>query len=140
MALLDDGVDPEEDELGKFVSGRGFPKPSEAVDGSTQPESFQTAGPLKHGNRMAKLITIACPFVRLYVAKINAKVSVEANHHPSFDVSRAVEVGPIVPPLDPLLLTDMKCLPGHSVGNPRECRGNIHELECFASGKQSGNA
>lgn len=93
VALLDDGVDPEVDGLGKFMSGRGWPKPSEAAGGRTQPESFYTAGPMKHGNQMAKLITMACPFVRLYVAKINAGGSSETIHHPTFDVTRAIEVG-----------------------------------------------
>jgi hypothetical protein len=121
VALLDDGVDPECGELGKFMSGSGWPRPSEAPGKRKQPESFFSAGDMKHGNDMARLITTMCPFVSLYVAKINASAPTETVHHPTFGVAQATEVSS----------WNVRgfCLPrantvrsqGHLVGYPREC-------------------
>jgi hypothetical protein len=91
VALLDDGVDPEWDGLGKYISGQGWPAPSESVGERGPPPPFYSSGQMKHGNGMARLITMACPFVRIYVAKINSSDQNGA-YHPTFDVTQAIEV------------------------------------------------
>ncbi|KAI0140419.1 hypothetical protein GGR57DRAFT_509459 [Xylariaceae sp. FL1272] len=91
VALLDDGVDPEYDGLGKFMSGSGWPRPSEAPGKHKQPESFFSAGARKHGNNMAQLLVMICPFVSLYVAKINASGPTEPKHHPTFDIAQGTQ-------------------------------------------------
>lgn len=45
---------------------------------------------------MAWLITQACPFVKIYVAKVDA-VQNEHLPHPSFKTSEAVKVSSVVP-------------------------------------------
>ncbi|KAK1843361.1 intracellular serine protease [Colletotrichum chrysophilum] len=84
VALLDDGVDPESGS-GKFMSGWGWPRPSEPAG------AFYSSGERRHGNAMAKMITRACPFVRLYVAKLDAAETSEEPSHPTFEVAQATE-------------------------------------------------
>jgi len=84
LALIDDGVDPEWDgsgTLGSFLSGVGYPPDM---------PNWAVAGPRKHGNRMARLITDVCPFVSLYVAKIDSNTSREQKH-PTFDIGKATK-------------------------------------------------
>jgi hypothetical protein len=91
VALLDDGVDPSWENVGEFLSGSGWPWPSECTgDGGAQ-TPFYSSGPQQHGNRMAQLITHVCPFVDLYVAKIDSTVDDKLTH-PSFDIKQAIDV------------------------------------------------
>jgi hypothetical protein len=93
VALLDDGVDPEWENMGKFMSGQGWPQPSESAGNDGQSAPFYASGREQHGNRMAALITMVCPFVRLYVAKISPEAGAAAGVAQStFDVVDAIEV------------------------------------------------
>ncbi|KAI1424164.1 hypothetical protein F5Y12DRAFT_464007 [Xylaria sp. FL1777] len=93
IALLDDGVSPE-GFLGKFMSGVGWPIASEPKGDEAPSAPFYSTGQEKHGNRMARLITAACPFVRLDVAKMSALSGPGAGvPHPSFrfdDAGKAI--------------------------------------------------
>ncbi|KFA55647.1 hypothetical protein S40293_09301 [Stachybotrys chartarum IBT 40293] len=98
VALIDDGVDPEYENLGDFLHRCGWPPASKITygeDGSNEDLREQCFYPGKeqHGNKMAWLITQACPFVKLYVAKVDA-VQNEHLPHPSFKTSEAVKRAP----------------------------------------------
>lgn len=87
MALLDDTVDPDWDGLGKFMSGQGWPMPSESIIGRRWQTPFYASGRLKHGDYMARLITRACPFVQLFIAKIDTSATDATVARPVFYVS-----------------------------------------------------
>ena len=60
---------------------------------------------------MAWLITQACPFVKIYVAKVDA-VQNEHLPHPSFKTSEAVKVSSVVPhDLMHVKIAPCHCLP-----------------------------
>ncbi|KAI1827697.1 hypothetical protein F4861DRAFT_492215 [Xylaria intraflava] len=91
VALLDDGVDPESG-LGEFMSGTGWPVASGPAGDEAPPAPFYSTGQEQHGNRMARLITDVCPFVRLYVAKMSGQTNYEGEvPHPTFRVEDAVK-------------------------------------------------
>ncbi|GJN69443.1 hypothetical protein PLICBS_003491 [Purpureocillium lilacinum] len=95
IALIDDGVDPEYENLGYFLHRCGWPPASKITygdDGSHEGlrEQCFYPGREQHGNKMAWLITQACPFVKIYVAKVDA-VQNEHLPHPSFKTSEAVK-------------------------------------------------
>jgi hypothetical protein len=93
VALLDDGVDPEWEGLGKFMSGQGWPQPSESAGHGGPSAPFYSSGREQHGNRMATLITMVCPFVRLYVAKMSPEAGAAAGvSQTTFDAVDAIEV------------------------------------------------
>ncbi|KAJ3566630.1 hypothetical protein NPX13_g7064 [Xylaria arbuscula] len=92
VALLDDGVDPTFDGLGRFMSGYGWPIPSDSMLGSDRQAPFYSSGSSNHGNYMAKLITTVCPFVKLYVAKIDTNAADGEAKHPTFNPIQAIEV------------------------------------------------
>lgn len=96
VALIDDGVDPDFSGLGSFLSPCGWP-PSPILDYDADGcerllQSCFTPGKAQHGNQMAFLITKACPFAKIFVAKVDAQADHHELPHPSFNVSRAVEV------------------------------------------------
>ncbi|KAH8648709.1 hypothetical protein BGZ61DRAFT_50889 [Ilyonectria robusta] len=96
VALIDDGLDPEWEGLGKFLSGSGWthvPASSANSPGYQPPrqDRWSTPGRHQHGNRMAQLITTVCPFVRLFVAKIDSGEWEDKQPHPTFDVDHAIE-------------------------------------------------
>jgi len=66
IALIDDGVDAEQQDLRSIVKG-GWP--TEEPTSSGTPFYQSTEG---HGTTMARLIAIACPHVDLYVAKLKS--------------------------------------------------------------------
>jgi hypothetical protein len=66
VALIDDGVDADQDDLRAMVKG-GWP--TEEPTSSGTPFYQSTDG---HGTAMARLIATACPHVDLYVAKLKS--------------------------------------------------------------------
>jgi len=95
VALIDDGVDPDYMGLGSYLSGCGWPPSPEISydeeDNERLLEACFTPGREQHGNKMAWLITKACPFVKIYVAKIDTH-QYHQLPHPSFKLSEAVKV------------------------------------------------
>jgi len=104
VALIDDGIDPDYiDGLEEKLAPGGWPWTSETLDdmigseqdGDDRLMTFYSSGRHQHGNKMAKLITQACPFVSLYVAKVD----IQQQHqlpHPSFKVSEAAKASLIL--------------------------------------------
>lgn len=81
VALLDDGVNPEYKNIGRHLAGDGFPQAS--LDGHIAPFYKSTRG---HGSMMASIISTICPFVEIYVAKIDNQ---EYLPHPAYNVEQA---------------------------------------------------
>ena len=67
VALIDDGVDANCDELKGFIHPKGWPQEEPA---SNQYPFYHSAN--GHGTQMARLIRMICPKVQLYVAKLGA--------------------------------------------------------------------
>jgi hypothetical protein len=65
VALIDDGVCPENDLLFKSIED-GWP--ADTAQGSSKPFYTSQEG---HGTEMATYIRFVCPKVRLYVAKLD---------------------------------------------------------------------
>lgn len=91
VALIDDGLNPEYEGLGQYLSGSGA-APSKNSGDRLVPGGWWTPGRNQHGNRMAKLITSVCPFVRLYVAKIDSGPCEGKQSHPTFNINHAIDV------------------------------------------------
>lgn len=87
VAILDDGVDPEFKGLGPLLANTGWP--SERLDDEGPPFYYSTKG---HGSEMAWLISYACPFVELCVAKIDTPQD-DSLPHPTYSVKQAATVG-----------------------------------------------
>ncbi|KAK3400893.1 hypothetical protein B0T20DRAFT_154676 [Sordaria brevicollis] len=81
VALLDDGVNPEYESVGVHLACDGFPQAS--LDGHIAPFYKSTNG---HGSKMASIISTICPFVEIYVAKIDNQ---EHLQHPAYNVEQA---------------------------------------------------
>ncbi|KAI1800411.1 hypothetical protein F4811DRAFT_31450 [Daldinia bambusicola] len=84
VAIIDDGVNPEGEFLGQRIA-HGWP-PDEPKSNS-EPFYASTRG---HGTQMAKLICHACPFVQLYVAKLDGWRDPDLPH-PQFTAKDAAE-------------------------------------------------
>ncbi|KAK3359509.1 hypothetical protein B0T25DRAFT_100509 [Lasiosphaeria hispida] len=88
VALLDDGVDPTYDHNGTNLHHTGWP----SVD-SGEPEqgarSFYVSTN-QHGSKMAWLIRQVCPFVTIYVAKLDVK-SGESVRQRTFSLEQATK-------------------------------------------------
>ncbi|OTB14237.1 hypothetical protein K445DRAFT_319408 [Daldinia sp. EC12] len=84
VAIIDDGVNPEGEFLGQRIA-HGWP-PDEPKSNS-EPFYASTRG---HGTQMAKLICHACPFVQLYVAKLDGWKDPDLPH-PQFTARDAAE-------------------------------------------------
>jgi subtilisin family serine protease len=67
VALIDDGVDANIEELKGHISKKGWPQEGPT---STNPPFYHSA--TRHGTEMAKLILSVCPHVQLCVAKLGA--------------------------------------------------------------------
>lgn len=88
LALLDDGVDPIYDHNGANLHNTGWPLLySGGLDGSAQSFYVSTN---HHGSKMASLIRKVCPFVTIYVAKLDATGGNDLRHR-SFSVQQATE-------------------------------------------------
>ncbi len=68
VALIDDGVSPTYEHVSKYLHHPGWPYTGERAQ-----ENFTSTN--GHGSKMAYLITKICPFVEIYVAKLDAKTS-----------------------------------------------------------------
>lgn len=86
VALVDDGVDPEYESVGKYLANNGFPLGT--PDGKTVPFYTSTK---QHGSKMAWVISTICPFVEIYVAKMDNYHELDLGN-PAFDPERAVKV------------------------------------------------
>ncbi|CCC05592.1 hypothetical protein SMACR_09638 [Sordaria macrospora] len=85
VALVDDGVDPEYESVGKYLANNGFPLGT--PDGKTVPFYTSTK---QHGSKMAWVISTICPFVEIYVAKMDNYHELDLGN-PAFDPERAVK-------------------------------------------------
>lgn len=89
VALLDDGVDPTYDRNGAHIHNEGWP----AIDSEDPEEGTKSfyVSTNQHGSKMASLIRKVCPFVTLYVAKLD--MTSENNlRHRTFSLQQAKEV------------------------------------------------
>ncbi|KAL8857682.1 MAG: hypothetical protein Q9178_005717 [Gyalolechia marmorata] len=65
VAVIDDGVSPTYEGVSKYLHHPGWP-----YNGEKAQENFTSTN--GHGSKMAYLITRICPFVEIYVAKLDA--------------------------------------------------------------------
>jgi hypothetical protein len=86
VALIDDGVDPEFRSVGPRLAKSGYPRGT--LDGNMIPFYTSTT---EHGSKMAWIIQTICPFVQIYVAKIDTRDSTDL-FHPQFSVAKAEPV------------------------------------------------
>ncbi|KAK6355547.1 hypothetical protein TWF696_004646 [Orbilia brochopaga] len=70
VAIIDDGVDLEDLQAPQYVAG-GWHPDKKAPDRRTMNAWYYSEK--KHGTEMAKLIQLICPFVSLYVAKLDTR-------------------------------------------------------------------
>jgi hypothetical protein len=91
VALIDDGVDPEYQGVGTSLAKSGYPPGT--LDGNMAPFYTSTT---EHGSKMAWIIKTICPYVQIYVAKIDTRQSIDL-FHPQFNVAQAAPVrfGPL---------------------------------------------
>lgn len=87
VALIDDGVDASHAKLSHNIHhGISFVTPQ---SGQHNVPSSYYASSSGHGTLMASLITFACPWVELYVAKMNDG---SVKHKRAFTATSAAEV------------------------------------------------
>ncbi|GAW10690.1 hypothetical protein ANO14919_000250 [Xylariales sp. No.14919] len=88
IALLDDGVDPTYNHNGTNLHYAGWPT-IELGGQEEDPRSFYNSTN-QHGSKMAWLIRKVCPFVTIYVAKLDVKGHSDLNSR-SFSLRQATE-------------------------------------------------
>ncbi|RWA04337.1 hypothetical protein EKO27_g10771 [Xylaria grammica] len=88
IALLDDGVDPTYNHNGTNLHYAGWPT-VELGGQEEDPRSFYNSTN-QHGSKMAWLIRKVCPFVTIYVAKLDVKGHSDLNSR-SFSLRQATE-------------------------------------------------
>ncbi|PMD53230.1 uncharacterized protein K444DRAFT_479844, partial [Hyaloscypha bicolor E] len=66
VAVIDDGVNANESSLYERVAHNGWPRQHPTSSQSPWYQSFSG-----HGTEIAKLICSVCPFVKLYIAKLD---------------------------------------------------------------------
>ncbi|KAI0436715.1 hypothetical protein F4803DRAFT_541256 [Xylaria telfairii] len=88
VAVLDDGVDPTYGRLGSTLHYAGWPTidSGESDDG----EGSFYVSTNQHGSKMAYLIHQVCPFVTIYVAKLDV-TDAKSLRHRTFDLKQATK-------------------------------------------------
>ncbi|KAI5860379.1 hypothetical protein GGS23DRAFT_581183 [Durotheca rogersii] len=88
IALLDDGVDPTYERNGENLHHAGWP-PIYSGEPEPGPRSFYVSTD-QHGSKMAWLIRQVCPFVTIYVAKLDVESGEDPSQR-SFNLSQATK-------------------------------------------------